>query len=216
LKTHLLGRLGAGVAANHHKHARAAEVGLESEVEADITALGSTQDSFEFFMAFASDIMDQYGRLLGYINRQQKQKPRPPDYNARMLQAGFANAYFIWPNVNPFRKQKSLVDAVPAPGTAHTVAQQEPTFSQARQWLKDARIAHAGIFEKVDPLRLEAFELRYLAGRRKPNRWVIDLRKNENKLHHPETYYLIPHSEDRLFVPEEYVPLFVEKGWTKA
>lgn len=215
LKEYLNGRVGVGVAKNHHRHAMAAQRALEAEVAADIEALGATQDTFEFFMAFASEIMDQYGRLLGYINRQQKQKPRPLDYNVRMLNAGLANAYFIWPNINPFRKQKSLVDAVPPPGTANTLAQQEATLRQARQWLKDARQQRLGLFDNADPLRLEAFEVRYLAGRRKPNRWVVDLSKNEKILHLPESYYLIPHAEDRLFVPQEFVPLFVEKGWQK-
>lgn len=216
LRHHLEARLTAGVAPNHHKHALAAKQGLLAEVVADVAALGATNDSFEFFMAFAGEVMDQYGRLLGYINRQQQAKPRPLDYNARQLKAGLVSAYFIWPNVNPFRKQKSRIDAVLAPGTANTVAQQEATLRQARQWLKDARQQHMGLFEKADPLRLEAFELRFLAGRRKPNRWVIDLSKNDALLHSPESYYLIPHAEDRLFVPEEYVPLFVEKGWQKA
>jgi hypothetical protein len=29
----------------------------------------------------------------------------------------------------------------------------------------------------------------------------------------PQRYIEIPNFEDRLFVPAEYVPLFVERGW---
>jgi hypothetical protein len=44
---------------------------------------------------------------------------------------------------------------------------------------------------------------------------VIDLSKNDDVLIKPQEYYTIPNVEDRLFIPEEYVPLFVEAGWKK-
>ena len=63
---------------------------------------------------------------------------------------------------------------------------------------------------------LEPFELRFLSRQKAPNRWVIDLSNTAtNTLMHPTNYYTIPNSEDRLFIPSEYVPLFVEKGWQR-
>ena len=47
-------------------------------------------------------------------------------------------------------------------------------------------------------------------------RWVIDLSAGDDLLRDPQSYYLIPNEEDRLFVPEEYVALFVGKGWQIA
>jgi hypothetical protein len=46
-----------------------------------------------------------------------------------------------------------------------------------------------------------------------PERWVVDLGSTGAKaktLFRPQTYFRIP-TEDRLWIPEEYVPLFVEK-----
>jgi len=54
-----------------------------------------------------------------------------------------------------------------------------------------------------------------LARRRPPNRWVIDLTSNNDVLIKPQNYYTIPNIEDRLFIPEDYVPLLVERGWQK-
>lgn len=37
--------------------------------------------------------------------------------------------------------------------------------------------------------------------------------ENTSQILRPENYYTIPNPEDRLFVPEEYVPLFTGTGW---
>jgi hypothetical protein len=64
-------------------------------------------------------------------------------------------------------------------------------------------------------LRLEAFEIRYLARRQPPDRWVIDLSRRDDILLRPQEYHTVPNPEDRLFVPPEHVPLFVEAGWRR-
>jgi len=46
-----------------------------------------------------------------------------------------------------------------------------------------------------------------------PDRWVIDMSSDDNLLIRPQGYYRIKNAEDRLFIPPEYVPLFVEAGW---
>lgn len=60
------------------------------------------------------------------------------------------------------------------------------------------------------------FELRFLARRTRPDRWVVDLSADDNRLHAPQSYVAIPNAEDRLFLPSEYLPLFVENGWRRA
>jgi hypothetical protein len=42
---------------------------------------------------------------------------------------------------------------------------------------------------------------------------VIDLAAGDDLLRRPQSYHEIANPEDRLFVPEEYVPLFATKGW---
>jgi hypothetical protein len=154
--------------------------------------------------------------LLAYVNRdQQEAAGRPLTYNERMLQAGMALPYFIWPNINPFRQQSSLPDAVLEPGMAADVAQHESSLRGVRLSVAQARNDKLGVFAANDGLRLEPFELRYLAQRRRPNRWVIDLSSTGNLLHHPQRYFDIAKHEDRLYVSDDHVDMFVAAGWVK-
>lgn len=219
LVEHLRGRTGAGTAENHYRHAEAAEDALEAEVLADIEALGTTEDDFEFFLAFAHEVVDRYGRLLCYVNRRQPDErepaPRPPSYNERLLATGAVLPYFIWPNVDPFREAASITEAVFGPDEVERVAD-GGTLGGARRRVREARAGGSGVFEAGDPLRLEAFEVRYLARRRPPERWVIDLlRGAEDRLLPPQDYYRVANAEDRLYVAAEHVPLFVEAGWRR-
>jgi hypothetical protein len=124
--------------------------------------------------------------------------------------------YFIWPNVNPFRRAPSVTEAVPAPGTAAQLAARERSLRQARRWVQQARDRHAGLYQQQDPLRLLPFELRLLARRQPPDRWVVDLGRGDDVLVPPQFYFEVANPEDRLFVPAEYVPLFVERGWRRG
>jgi hypothetical protein len=215
LRKHLRALIVASVAKNHYRHATAAEDALEELVRKDMEVLGQTQEGFQFFLAFAFEIMDRYGRMLSFVNREQPNpkvpEARPLSYNERLLAQGRVLPYFIWPNVNPFRKAKSVLDAVIAPGTASQI--DDPQFQAARMAFRQARKQCQGIYDAQDPLLLEPFEVRFLAQRRAPNRWVIDLGKSDTWLIHPQNYFSVANPEDRLFVPEEYVPLFVHEGW---
>lgn len=210
-------RLQPDLGTNHNHHAARATEFLRLEVRNDLQALGQTEQDFRFFLAFAHEILDGYGRFLAFVNREQPSRdqpsPRPLTYNERMLRSGMAHPYFIWPNINPFRKATSVTAAVVPVGEALRLAQSDQTLRQARQWVQSARERHLGIFDAMQPLVLEPFELRMLAGRRSPQRWVIDLSRNDRTLLKPTSYHSIPRAEDRLFIPAEYVPLFVSKGW---
>jgi endonuclease YncB( thermonuclease family) len=215
LVNYLKAEIKPGVAMNQYRHATQAEDELEKEVSNDLQDLGQSEEEFQFFLAFAYEVMDRYGRLLCFINRYQSEGERPLSYNERMLQAGVISPYFIWPNVNPFREKESLVDAVTEPNKAKDEAQKDPLLRKAREAVRRARQEGKGIFDPEDPLQLEPFEIRFLAGQRPPVRWVIDLNRNDDILINPQQYYTIKHQEDRLYIPEEYVPLFVEKGWRR-
>jgi len=219
LTAYLQGRSGAGVAVNHKKFADAAEDKLEEFVQADLDEMGVPKEDFKFYLCFAYEIMDRYGRFLCYINRNQPDanvpSPRPASYNTRLLEAGMAMPYFIWPNVNPWRAQGSILDAVLSPGTAKTTAEADQKLSAARQAVKAARQSHLGIFDAVDPLVIESFEVRFLSRGKAPNRWVVDLSKNDSVLIKPENYYTILLPEDRLYISPEHIGLFVADGWQK-
>jgi endonuclease YncB( thermonuclease family) len=233
LLEYLRSRVGEEAAGNHYRHAKAAEEALEAEVTRDLEALGETPATFRFFLVFAYEIMDRYGRFLCYLNRLQpdedEPEQRPRSYNERLLEAGKANPYFIWPNVDPFRKTSSLVSAVPEPDAIAELAGGRSALGEARSWVRAAREAGRGVFSSEDRLLLQAFELRFLsrqstvddeegerAVRRPPDRWVIDLTKDDGDLLPPQEYHTITYPEDRLFVPAEYVPLFAERGWWRG
>jgi endonuclease YncB( thermonuclease family) len=206
LRDHLEPLLGPGCAANHARFAATAKAALRALVESDLEEAGGSREEFRFFMAFASEVLDGYGRLLCYLNRDQPRPPRPPTYNERLLVAGEVLPYFIWPNVDPFRVQPSLVDAVPRPGAAPPLADERAAVAAARE-------QGLGVWRGDEPLRLSPFELRYLARLTPPERWVIDVAARDNRLLAPQLYPRIDRPEDRLFVGEAFVPLFESRGW---
>lgn len=95
LTEYLKTKVGPGVASNHRKYAEKAEDYLEKIIQEDIGEMGLTTDDFEFYLRFAFEIMDRYGRFLCYINRNQPKEneptPRPPSYNTRILKSGMAS-----------------------------------------------------------------------------------------------------------------------------
>lgn len=220
LQNHLRGAIGVGCASNHAYHAEQAHRHLEQLVIQDMQALDQDRTTFHFFMAFTHEVMDGYGRLLCFINRHQEHstmpEPRPHSYNERMLEAGMASPYFIWPNVNPFWRQPSLREAVPPAGDIAQIADGASGLGPARRWVREARQEGRGIFEQGNELRLQPFELRFLSRKSPPTRWAIDLSDTGTKtLLRPINYHIVANIEDRLYVPGEYVPLFVEQGWQR-
>jgi endonuclease YncB( thermonuclease family) len=216
LRDYIKRRAGPDTAKNHSALAKAATDVLRKEVRADMRELHQDKDTFSFFLAFASEVMDGYGRFLGFLHPNQPKPPRKTSYNERMLKKGWATPYFIWPNLDPYRRQTSLVDAVPQPGSVvpegMAAAARQP-LDDARAWVREARGQELGVWDPNNQLRLLPSELRFLARRSPPDRWVIDLSAEDDRLLQPQLYYRIRHPEDRLFVPQEYVPLFREKGW---
>ena len=217
LRANLQARTGAGAAGNHDVWARAGERFLEDEIERDRTDRNLALADFRFFLAFAFEVMDGYGRLLCFLNVSEPDRARrPEDYNLRMLRAGLAVPYFIWPNIDPFLRASSFMQAAGGPGPLRQAIASSRSLRNAREAVGAARAAREGVFSADNPLRVMPFELRFLARRTPPDRWVIDLSADDDRLHPPQSYVAIPNAEDRLFLPSEYVPLFVENGWRRA
>src|SRR5262245_43323825 len=175
LAAHLQARFGSGAAANHHQHAVAAGESLKQLIQSDATALGQTLDQFTYFLSFSYEVFDRFGRFLVFLNRNQPNPtvpgPRPRSYNERQLESGRALPFFIWPNVNPFREVDTVADAVLRPGTANTIAE-TGDLKRVRDFVKNARAAGIGAFG-ANPLKFEAFEIRYLGRGEAPSRAVI-------------------------------------------
>lgn len=202
---------------SHHEHASAATDELRNLITKDMEIMGQDASEFGYYMGFGFEVMDGYGRFLCTVNREQPQRtvptPRPPTYNMRLLERGRAFPYFIWPNMNPWDRPSSVGEAVIPPGKAAEMATNDRELSTARAFVQKARERHLGIFDAMDPLLLEPFELRFLCRRGLPDRYVIDLRSDSDEMIHPHSYFHVPNPEDRLWIPSTYVPLFEKHGW---
>lgn len=213
LRANLQQRLGAGAATNHASHAQAAHRELERQIQDDMDTRGLTKETMLFFAAFARELVDRYGRLLAFLNVDDPSQRRPRDYNTRVLEKGLATPYFIWPNIDPWKSAGSLMSAAQPPAQFRQEVNGAGKLRDARQAVAQARAAHLGIFSDNGPLRIHAFELRYLAQGRAPDRWVIDLGANDGMILKPQNYHTIANIEDRLFIPADFLPLFEKSGW---
>jgi endonuclease YncB( thermonuclease family) len=215
-ETRLRAATGPGCAANHARHADRAKQALIDIMTEDQMALGIPDDAFRLFAVIAHEVLDGYGRPLVFVNTEEKDPARRPKltYNERLIARGAAAPFFIWPNVDPFRERPRITDAALPPPDMRRAAR-TGKLARSRADAAAARAAGLGIWDPADPLRLLPYELRMLGDRRLPSRWVIDLSAPDDDatLYPPEAYPLIPNPEDRLFIPEEYVPLFAAKGW---
>lgn len=221
---------------NHQKYADRARNELVSLVVADRVAKTAKGEEFTFFMSFSHEPLDRFGRFLSWLEPYEYESSERKEltYNEVMLRNGYAVPYFIWPNVSPFAKSKSIVDSLPCREDFAQYVTNDHKLSRARDFVKDARKDKIGLYEKDDPLILMPFELRFLADRntgkatdtfkcegnnsaksaRPLSRYVIDISKAEDPLlMRPSEYYKIRNPEDRLLVPEHFVPLFKEKKY---
>jgi endonuclease YncB( thermonuclease family) len=216
LLSYLQPKLTSQTASNHRNHADKAHRELEHLIQLDKDERDNQGEPFRFFMAFAYEIMDGNGRFLCFLDRENK--PHELEgrltYNERMLESGYATPYFIWPNVNPFRRKRSLIGAVPPPAQFQNWVSNDQRLSQARQFVRNARNARIGIFDASDPLVLLPFELRFLARREMPTRYIMNLSAANPVLLKPTEYHQIANIEDRLFIDKHFVPLFEQKGYT--
>ena len=224
LLNHLIQRIGDGqaVAANHDKLAKEARGELKTMIEADMAASGKSKDNFLFFLAFSYEVLDQYARLLCYLNADRANftppnKPNTLSYNERMLATGAVAPYFIYPNIQPFLSIRPFDAAILAPTGFWKAINGAKRLQDARQAVAAARAAGTGIFKAVDPLILLPYEIRFIARKdsKGPDRYVIDLgHTGGSTLLKPEKYFHIQNLEDRLFIPSEFVALFQRNGWS--
>ena len=226
LLSHLTARIGNGnqVASNHKKLADVARKELIDLITAEIKASGKTKETFWFFLAFGLEFFDQYGRTLCYLNadRSNFTAPKKPDklsYNERLLKTGAVAPYFIFPNIQPFLSVQPFEATNLMPVGFWKIINAAQKLQAARKAVAAARTAQKGIFDKTQELVLLPYEIRFIARKDSngPDRFVIDLGKNgSNAILKPERYFTIANLEDRLFIPKEFVPLFVLNGWSVA
>ena len=189
---------GKNVANNHSEIAKQAETSLVKIIAVDFKRSKRSIKSFTFFMSFANDFLDVYGRLLCYLNsstdnfKSQKDidEVKKLSYNEKQLETGWAAPYFIWPNIQPFLSVRAFSKENVLPKNFWTIIKKAGRLHQARKFVADARIANKGIFSGSNPLKLMPFELRIISRKKSPDRYVIDLRdEGNNVLLKPEQVY---------------------------
>lgn len=225
LMTHLEQRIGDGsqVAANHAYYAEAAQRTLETLMQRHLDLSGKPKEEFTFFMAFAHEFLDVYGRLLCYLhageenfgNKTDREEAKKWSYNEQQLANGAALPYFIWPNVQPFLSVNAFAEDSVRPDRFWKKVNTSKRLQEGRRLVSQARAAGLGVHSPQNPLILRAFELRFISRKKGPDRFVINLADPGNhRLMAPELYFQVPHDEDRLYVPKEYAPIFQMYGWT--
>ncbi|MCS7069453.1 MAG: hypothetical protein NZN28_12615, partial [Meiothermus sp.] len=176
LRAYLQARVQPGVSANHAHHAQAATRALEEMVQDDLEFYQETPEGFRFYLAYAREALDGYGRLLCFAAPFERERSRRrKSYNQRMLEAAWVSPYFVWPNIDPFREQPTPFGAVLKPENFWAQVNNSRTLQGARAAVKQSRAQKRGLYEEGNPLQLLAFELRYLTEGRPPKRFVIDL-----------------------------------------
>jgi len=145
LRQQLVQRMAPGVAANHATLAMAASKALLDQLSKDIAELREGDvDAFGIFGAMSHEPFDGYGRVLAFLRPEQRDVPAPQrrlEYNTRQLADGMALPYFIWPNIDPFRKATLISEAVFAPSALRQRARSSPALNHARNAVRSARQA---------------------------------------------------------------------------
>lgn len=222
LLEYLKDKLNPETAQNHQIYGDIALKKLQNIVKEDISKYYSNNPKydFSFFMVFAFEVMDRYGRFLCFADRTKTTEERQIDkltYNEKLLKEGFSIPYFIWPNVNPFREDavqiNTLRDAIYPADEFYDKINADERLSEVRNSVKNAQLNHTGIFAKDNPLLIQPFELRYLFRRQAPDRYVLDMSSKEHPVLLKPTEYFTVAYEDRLFVDEIYLHLFKQKGY---
>lgn len=205
---------------NHYNNSlRSAEILLEI-IKKDHQKTVQSGKQYKFFFRFSHEILDVYGRLLGYIHQDKGEGERGSNesYNERMLKMGYAIPYYIFPNIDPFIKFNSILDAIPdVHGDRFAfgrLLQKSSKLRKAREAVTKIRSQkEPSLFTGENSLKLLPFELRFLQRRERLNRYVMDLSNPEPVVYPPQDYHLIANEEDRLFIPEEYVFIFEKRGY---
>lgn len=175
LRTNLQTRTGAGAAGNHDVWARAGERFLEDEIERDRTDRNLALADFRFFLAFAFEVMDGYGRLLCFLNVSEPDRARrPEDYNLRMLRAGLAVPYFF--GRTSIRSCAPAVSCKPRADRDHCARRSLPPDRSGTRARRSGPRALRGKASSAPIIRCGSCRSNcgfwFLARRSPPDRWV--------------------------------------------
>ncbi|MBU7027791.1 MAG: thermonuclease family protein [Theionarchaea archaeon] len=138
-------------------------------------------------LSFEREAFDRYERLLVYLSAEDQDA-----YNLKLVQAGYALPYFIYPNaVSPTEEGEFTYD----------------TIEKFQDAAVKAKRTNLGIWEFMDRILLP-MELRFLTRRELPVKYCADL--SRNLLYSPQYYFKVP-IENRLFFYPKDVLVALQK-----
>ena len=141
----------------------------------------------DLVLFFEREVFDRYERPLVYLSAKDQDT-----YNIRLVQAGFAIPYFIYPNaVSPTEEGEFTYDVL----------------GKFRDAAVEAKRNNLGIWEYIKRILLP-MELRFLTRRELPVKYCADLERN--LLYSPQHYFKVP-IENRLFFYPKDVLVALQK-----
>ena len=158
----------------------------------------------DLLLSFEREVFDRYERPLVYLAAKDRDT-----YNLRLVQAGYAIPYFIYPNaVSPTEEGEFTYD----------------TIEKFRNVALEAEEHELGVWSYLDTILLP-MELRFLTRRELPVKYCADL--ENNVLYSPQRYFRVS-IENRLFFypkdvltavqmafrPTSNCPKWLHKAWT--
>ncbi|MBU7028707.1 MAG: thermonuclease family protein [Theionarchaea archaeon] len=142
----------------------------------------------DLVISFEKEVFDRYERPLVYLSAKDQDT-----YNLRLVQAGFAIPYFIYPNaVSPTEEGEFTYDIL-------------EKFQNAAV---NAKRNNLGIWEYIDCILLP-MELRFLTRRELPVKYCADLERN--LLYSPQYYFKVPVENRLFFYPRDVLTALQKK-----
>jgi len=142
----------------------------------------------DLVLSFEREVFDRYERSLVYLSAKDQDT-----YNLRLVQAGYAIPYFIYPNaVSPTEEGEFTYI----------------TIEKMRGAAVKARETNLGIWKFMDRTLLPV-ELRFLTRRELPVKYCADLERN--LLYSPQYYFKVPIENRLFFYPKDVLTALQKK-----
>ena len=142
----------------------------------------------DLVLSFEREVFDRYERPLVYLAAKDQDT-----YNLRLVQAGYALPYFIYPNaVSPAEEGEFIYD----------------TLEKMRDATVKAKENNLGIWEYIDRTLLP-MELRFLTRRELPVKYCADL--ENGLLYSPQYYFKMPIENRLFFYPKDVLAALQKK-----
>ncbi|MBU7029468.1 MAG: thermonuclease family protein [Theionarchaea archaeon] len=142
----------------------------------------------DLVISFEREVFDRYERPLAYLAAKDQDT-----YNLRLVQAGYAIPYFIYPNAVPPTEEGEFT---------------YDTLQKFRDAAAKAKRSNLGIWEYIDRILLP-MELRFLTRRELPAKYCADLERN--LLYSPQYYFKVPIENRLFFYPKDVLTALQKK-----